>query len=67
MAFHFAKLTLSNGKPVYVNCDLVAAVYDFELNSDCALVEFAGDDDNYVRVKESVETTMDIICDAMQE
>lgn len=67
MAFHFAKLTLSHGKPVYVNCDLVAAVYDFDLKNDCALVQFAGDDDNYVRVKESVEKTMDIIYDAMRE
>ena len=65
MAFHFAKLTLSNGKPVYVNGDLVAAV--FQPNNYDTLVQFAGDDDIYVHVKESVETTMDIICDAMQE
>ena len=62
---HFAKLTLTSGKPVYVNGDLVAAV--FQVNNQDTLVQFAGDDDNYVHVKESVETTMDIICDAMQE
>lgn len=65
MAYHFAKLTLSNGKPVYVNGDLVAAVY--QLNNQDTLVQFAGYDDNYVRVKESVETVSDILYDAMRE
>ena len=65
MAFHFAKLTLSNGKPVYVNGDLVAAV--FQPNGYDTLVQFAGDDNNYVHVKETVEQVTDIIYDAMQE
>ena len=65
MAFHFAKLTLSNGKPVYVNGDLVAAV--FQPNDYDTLVQFAGDDNNYVYVKESVEKVSDILYDAMQE
>ena len=62
---HFAKLTMTTGKPVYVNGDLVAAV--FQTNNQDTLVQFAGDEDLYVYVKESVEKTMDIICDAMQE
>lgn len=62
---HFAKLTLTTGKPVYVNGDLVAAV--FQVNNQDTLVQFAGDDDIYVHVNESVEKTMDIIYDAMQE
>lgn len=62
---HFAKLTLTTGKPVYINCDMVAMV--FEPNNQDTLVQFAGDDDLYVHVKESVEKTMDIIYDAMQE
>lgn len=65
MAFHFAKLTLSNGKPVYVNGDLVAAV--FQPNDYDTLVQFAGDDNNYVHVKESVEKVSDVLYDAMQE
>ena len=62
---HFAKLTMTTGKTVYVNGDLVAAV--FQTNNQDTLVQFAGDDDLYVYVKESVEKTMDIIYDAMQE
>lgn len=62
---HFAKLTMITGKPVYVNGDLVAAV--FQSNNQDTLVQFDGDDDVYVCVKESVEKTMDIIYDAMQE
>ena len=65
MAFHFAKLTLSNGKPVYVNGDLVAAV--FQPNNHDTLVQFAGDDNNYVHVKESVEKVSDILYDAMRK
>lgn len=63
---HFAKLTRQNGQPVYINCDMVAAVYAFQSTSEDALVQFVGDDDNYIRVRESVEKTMDIIYDAMQ-
>lgn len=65
MAFHFVRLTLGNGNAVYVNGDLVAAV--FQANDHATLVQFAGDDDNYVHVKESVETVSDILFDAMQE
>lgn len=62
---HFAKLTMSSGKPVYINCETVSAV--FERSNQNTLVQFSGDDDVYVEVKESVEKTMDIIYDAMQE
>ena len=62
---HFAKLTMSTGKPVYINCEMVSAV--FEMNNQNTLVQFSGDDDLCIQVKESVEKTMDIIYDAMQE
>ncbi len=61
----FAKLTLTSGKPIYINCDMVSAV--FATNNQDTLVQFSGDDDLYTHVKESVEKTMDIIYDAMQE
>ena len=64
---HFAKLTSTTGTPMYINCDMVAAVYQFQPECDDALVQFVGDDDSYIRAKESVEKTMDIIYDAMQE
>lgn len=62
---HFAKLTLTTGKPVYINCDMVSAV--FEPSNQNTLVQFSGDDDLCIHVKESVEKTMGIIYDAMQE
>ena len=63
MAFHFAKLTLSNGKPVYVNGDLVAAIY--QRNND-TLVQFVGQDYNYIYVKETVEMVDKLIYEAMR-
>lgn len=62
---HFAKLTMSTDKPVYINCEMVSAV--FEMSNQNTLVQFSGDDDLCIQVKESVEKTMDIIYDAMQE
>lgn len=61
---HFAKLTMSTGKPVYINCETVSAVFE---SSNRTLIQFSGDDDLCIPVKESVEKTMDIIYDAMQE
>jgi len=65
MAYHFAKLTLSNGKPVFINSDQIAAVY--QLGREDTLVQMAGANDNYFHVKESVEKTVDIIYQAMQD
>ena len=65
MAYHFVQLTLSTGKPVYINGDLVAAVY--QPNNQDTLVQLAGDDDNYLHVKESVEKVTDILFEMMND
>lgn len=65
MAYHFVQLTLSSGKPVYINGDQVAAVY--QPNNQDTLVQLAGDDDNYLHVKESVEKVTDILFEMMND
>lgn len=65
MAYHFVQLTLSSGKPVYINGDQVAAVY--QPNNQDTLVQLAGDDDNYFHVKESVEKVTDILFEMMND
>lgn len=65
MAYHFVQLTLSTGKPVYINGDLVAAVY--QPNNQDTLVQLAGDDDNYLHVKETVEKVTDILFEMMND
>lgn len=65
MAYHFVQLTLSTGKPVYVNGDNVAAVYQPDDHS--TLIQFTGSDDNMLRVKESVEKVTDELYGMMED
>lgn len=65
MAYHFVQLTLSTGKPVYINGDQVAAVY--QPNNQDTLVQLAGDDDNYLHVKETVDQVTDALFEMMND
>ena len=44
-----------DGKKMYVNADMISAVYPY-YKKDTSIIQFAGSEENYVEVKESVET-----------
>ena len=65
MAYHFVMLTLNTGKPVYINGDQVAAVY--QSNNQDTIIQFGGHEDNYLWVKESVEKVTDELFGMMDD
>jgi len=66
MAVHFVKLTRTNGKPVYVNADLVTTVCDLlPPNDDTPTVVSVSGDNYCLMVKESPETVVDLLIRAM--
>ena len=45
-----------DGEKMYVNADMVCAVYPYYKKENLSVIQFAGAEENYVTVTESVET-----------
>ena len=58
----FIKLTrTADGKAVFVAVSHIAAAYPNFLCDDRTVIQFAGDENNYLEVKESAESVMNLI------
>ena len=52
----------SDRTKVYVNPNQICAVYQKYSNKDITIIQFSGNEENYVEVLESVEAVMHVIC-----
>lgn len=50
-----------DGKKMYVNVDMVCAVYPYYKKENLSVIQFAGSEENYLVATESVEIIVDMM------